>query len=208
VVFAAVNLAGIATTVSRGALLAVGIATALLVTVSLLRRSQRIPIQRRIAIALVLVAGLAIVSQAPALQQRTGSAEASSSSLARVQLVDLGLDVAERYDWLGAGPGMASTAARELNTLGLLIENGYIQLLISIGVPGLVLFVLFTASGVGRAAIAGSYSGMAPLVIYLICVGLFNILESNMPALLLLGLASLMAWRSDPQVGAETVASP
>jgi len=196
-VFAALSMLGVVLTVSRSSVGAVAIAAAVIVVPSLVRRSSLSPALRAF-LAVLVVGGVFAITQAGAFQDRLGSTEAQGSTDARNAVFDLSVITAQAYDWLGAGPAMALTAAAPFNPNAVIIESAYLQILISLGIPGLVLIGLLVAAGALRAMRAGAYAGLGALAAFCTAAAFFNILESSRPSLILLGFALLMAWREDP----------
>jgi O-antigen ligase len=198
-VFAALSMLGVVLTVSRSSVGAVAVAAGVIVLPSLVRRSALSPAFRGF-LAVLVVGGVYAITQVSAFQDRIGSDEAQGSTDARNAVFDLSMLTAQAYDWLGAGPAMALQAAAPFNPNAVIIESAYLQLLISLGIPGLVLVGLLVAAGSLRAMRVGAYAGLGALVAFCVNAAFFNILESSRPSLILLGFALLMAWRENPAV--------
>ncbi len=200
-VFAALSMLGVVLTVSRSSVGAVAVAAGIIILPNLVRRSSLSPAFRGF-LALLVVGGVYAITQASAFQDRLGSDEAQGSTDARNAVFDLSMVTAQAYDWLGAGPAMALTAAAPFNPNAVIIESAYLQILISLGIPGLVLIGLLVAGGALRAIRAGAYAGLGAIVAFCANAAFFNILESSRPSLILLGFALLMAWRENPALPA------
>ncbi|WP_172582678.1 O-antigen ligase family protein [Subtercola boreus] len=194
---AGISMLGVLTTVSRNSLGAVAIAAGVIILPNLFRRSSLSP-PAKIALAAAVVGGVFGITQASAFQDRLDSDEAQGSTNARGVIVDLAFQVAQASHWIGSGPGSSVSAAAPLNPRGVIIESAYLQLLISVGIPGLLLFALLIAGGVLTAIKYNAYAGLGCLAAYAVSVGFFNVLESSRPTILLLGFALLMAWRDRP----------
>jgi hypothetical protein len=207
-VFAGISMVGAVLTVSRSAVGAIAVTAGVIVLLSLVRRSSIGPVQR-VFLALLVVGGVFAITQVSAFQDRLVSNEAAGSASARNVVLEIALQTAEANNWIGAGPAMALTGAAPYNPLGVIIESAYLQILISLGVPGLLLFALLLGAAAIRAVRVGAYSGLGAVVAFASCSAFFNILESSRPSLVLLGFALLMAWREQPQYSRarETLAS-
>lgn len=146
----------------------------------------------KLGVSLLLVAGAFAAFQVPQLQERLLSEEALTSSAARDILPVIASSAAEAHSYLGSGIGTSATAIAPFNPEGLLMENGYLQLFVSSGVIGVVLFaaVLLTAllGALRRVDIAGFGSMLA----FSIMIGTFNGVESNPGFLMILGFVLAM----------------
>lgn len=193
--FAGVNMLGVLLTVSRSSLGAVVVAAAAIIIPNLLFKS-RLGTSTRISLSVLIVTATIALTQVSIFRDRLDSSEAAGSTEARNLLLDIAEQAASAHHWLGAGPGTALVAAAPFNFKGVIIENGYLQLLISLGVPGLLLVVLLLVGGALRAARRGAYAGLGVVVAYAVAIGFFNVLESSRPTLVLGGFALMLAWRS------------
>ncbi|KEP72831.1 hypothetical protein HR12_39860 [Microbacterium sp. SUBG005] len=101
---------------------------------------------------------------------------------------------AEADRWLGGGPGNSLIIAKPYNVRETIIENAYLQLLISVGLPGLLIFCLIFAGGAFWAFRSGSLVGLGAVAAYAFSIGFFNILETSGGSLVLGGLVLLLAW--------------
>ncbi|MFD3442999.1 O-antigen ligase family protein [Microbacteriaceae bacterium 4G12] len=172
---AAAAAAGLASTVSRGALIALvgGAIVAVLASVVFSRRGALL---KAITIAAAGAAGWIFVG-ADLLSERTASSEAEQSGNARTAIIDVAIDTARRYDWIGAGPGASSEAADAAGSGGLLVENSYLQLLISIGVPGLLLFAILMAGAAIVALRRRNIAALTALTVFLIGIFGYNAID-------------------------------
>jgi hypothetical protein len=98
---------------------------------------------------------------------------------------------------------MAQQATAPYNIQGVIIESAPLQLLVSVGVVGVILIGIFIASGIGLGLLRQDYSSVGALAAYATSASFFNILESNRPAMLFLGLGLFMAFRSPSISAAE-----
>ncbi len=181
---------GLAVTVSRGALLsaAIAIAIGLIAAIITARRGER---RRRVLIAVALaLAGTAIVAL-PVVRDRLSSVEAASSSAQRDRVAGLVFDAAARFHFLGAGPG---TSPRILGNYGTdIIENSYLQLLVSVGIPGLLAFLgVFAVALVAVLRKRELWAACALLAI-LGSIAFYPAIDSVRPTLVLLGILLMPA---------------
>ena len=186
-------LVGLLTTVSRNSIGAVAVASGLMIIISLVTRS-RLSGVTRLALGVLSAAGALAVTQAPVFQDRFDSSEAAGSTAARDAIVQIAYDAASASNWLGGGPGNSMMVAKPFNLRGTIIENAYLQLVISIGIPGVILFVLLLAGGAFVAARRGSLASVGAVAAYAFSIGFFNIIEASEASLVLGGLILLMAW--------------
>jgi polysaccharide biosynthesis protein PslJ len=177
---------------SRGALYLTPVALVAVVAVEV--RTGALTMQRLGRLALIaglsLAALFALYSQTVGL--RADSTEAHASTGVRYRALDESLHVAADHSYLGTGPGTSNSAKEEdiLNPgdVDIAIENSYLQLLVSIGIPGVALVVALLAAviwaGVKRrnVAAAGALASMA------LVIGTYNFIEGVRPDLLFLGL--------------------
>ncbi|WP_192813744.1 O-antigen ligase family protein [Microbacterium yannicii] len=136
---AALAGAAVVVTVSRGALIAagVGVAVALLLATPLREASR---LRKLTSVGLIAVATSAVVSVG-LLQARVGTTEAATSNDARFSVIGVAVGAADSTGWLGGGPGLARYTAEPFNPARLLIESSLLQLLISVGMVGLLTYV-------------------------------------------------------------------
>jgi len=203
---AGVNMVGVLLTVSRSSLGAIVVAAAAIIVPNLLFKS-RLGTSTRISLSVLIVGATIALTQVSTFRDRLDSNEAAGSTEARNLLLDIAEQAASAHHWLGAGPGTALMAAAPFNVKGVIIENGYLQLLISVGIPGLMLVALLLICGAVRAVRRGAYAGLGVLVAYAVAIGFFNVLESSRPALVLGGFALMLAWRS-PSPATAPVPAP
>lgn len=181
---------GVVATVSRGALLGLVIAVAFAILVSLVLRGEK-RLWRYGALAVGGSIAVLIATQFGSFAERNDSTEAGLSSQAR----DIGLYVAfraaEMSGFVGSGPGTSGISGRMI--YDVVIENSGLQLLISVGIPGLVLFILLVAFAIVTAWRRGAVGPAAGLVAYAIGITGFNALDALRPMHILLGCLLLMA---------------
>lgn len=182
--------AGILGTVSRGSIAAVAVAVAIaLVVTPFFLGWQRIT--RWFALlALAAVGGLAVLNFGPLLD-RADSIESRLSADVRDRALTVAIDAAQYGGWFGTGPGTSGETGRLFDSI--VIENSLLQLLISVGVPGLLFFLGFMGClvlaawshrdlGVGMAVIA-----------YVVAITGFNSLDAVRSMHILIGILALLA---------------
>ena len=189
-VAAIVNGLAIVATVSRGSYLA---ATAgvviLLLTVLIIRRGRRMRL-------VGLFAGFAVAAylalNTVSFVERGLSTEALISTHTRTALPQITIDTANAYFWLGGGPANSLTVAAPFNFQGLPIENSYLQLVISLGAPGVILFLAILATSAVIAIRNRNLGALGGLVAYAVAISGFAALDSRRNLLVLLGVLIML----------------
>lgn len=204
--FAGAALVGVLLTVSRNSLGAAAVAAALLVGVSMFSPRSKVPVLARLGLGVLLLGGLVLAFQSSVFQERVDSAEAGSSTAARDALLDLALRAARAHDWLGAGAASAAQAAAPFNANEIYIEGAWYQILISLGVPGILLFLLLFACSFIFALRRGRYAAAGAVIAYAFSISFTPVLESHRPYLLLLGFVVWSCWAPSSEVPVEPVA--
>lgn len=183
---AAAVISGLAliVTVSRGPLLASAVAIGLAyIAVIALRGSKR---WSRVALVAVIgAAGVGFLLSNDAFQERNSSTEAAVSSQARDVGIWVAVQAAKASDWLGTGPGTSGITGRLFDSV--VIENSLLQLLISVGIPGVVLFLGMIGFAVLAALRRRDVAAGAALVVFTACITSFNAIDALRPVHLLLG---------------------
>ena len=200
----ALSAIGLALTASRGGLVAAAAGAVAVIACALLvmGRGGRFA---KWSIAVIAAVGLIAMTQAGVLQDRSSSREAQVSSADRSAALDVAIRVSGDAHWLGTGPGTSNPATRDFVANSLIIENSYLQLLISVGIPGLALFLALLAVSCLVAFRHGRAGPLGALVAYAVAAGGFNFLEANRPAHVLLGLVLVLCWGPDPAAGQADV---
>ncbi|TFB73338.1 hypothetical protein E3O06_08940 [Cryobacterium glaciale] len=181
---------GLVATVSRGAILSAAIAIAFAYAVSLVLRGDKRWGKFALLAVLMVVAVIGLF-QFDAFTARNNSIEAELSSQARDLGVWVSLQAANLTGWIGSGPGTSGITGRLFNEVT--IENSLLQLLISIGLPGVVLFLLVIGSAVAHALSRRAVGAAAALVAYTVCIAGFNAIDALRPMHLLLGCLLILA---------------
>lgn len=199
---------GVFLTVSRGGVIALTLATlfvclagvflAPLATVYSIRssggtRTRSTHLSRAVVILAVGAVAVFAVLESRAFQERALSSNGVASSAARSDLIPLALEVSERQNHLGSGAGNSSISVYDA-AQELVVENSYFQLLVSLGIPGLFLFITVISTAMLAALRARSLAVTGGLVAYSVAIGGFNWLEANRAGLFLLGLLLALAW--------------
>ncbi|MBS3180071.1 MULTISPECIES: O-antigen ligase family protein [unclassified Pseudoclavibacter] len=190
---AAIAGIGVVTTVSRGGLAAVA-ASAVVVILLVVFRSDRVSgVVKFLTIAATAV-GMFVALQSDAFSERSSSSEAGSSADARTWIFELAYQSANDTYWLGSGPATSADTVRALNSYQILVENGYLQILISAGLPALILFLAILGVSAVQAIRAQRYAGLSVLVAFSTAIFGFNGLESNASIFLVLGFGLMLIW--------------
>ncbi len=181
---------GVVMTVSRGSILAVGVAGVFAVLAAVVVRGGH-GLPRVLGLGLIgAVALLALSSFAP-LEERQSSTESDLSAGVREQAVDVALRAADASSWIGSGPGTSGITGRLFSDV--VIENSLLQLLISIGVPGLLLFLALFGAAMLDSLRRGDLGPAAAIVAYVVAITGFNSLDAVRSMHALLGLLLLLA---------------
>lgn len=188
---ALLNGLGVIATVSRGSYIAAGVAVAAVLLLALIA-GQRFGRARIIAILGAFSVFGYFALQSDSFQERSNSVDGLGSATAREDMWGITEAAASSYNWLGAGPGTSETAAIPFNWKGLPIENSYFQLLISVGVPGLILFSLFLLSVYRVAIRERNLSAIGGLTAALVAIGGYAAIDGPRTALGLLAFMILL----------------
>lgn len=192
----------LAFTVSRSAYIAAAIGLLFVVLATLL--SARGLSRRR---SLLITAGFGLFAlitlQSSLFLERATSAEAESSTQARDALLQISLDAAASTNWLGGGVAAGTIVAEPFNYLRLPIESAYLQLLLGIGIPGLILFAWLIMAAVVRAWRRGDVAAAGACVALAAGIAGYAALDTNMNVLVLLGLVVLLCASERPADAAD-----
>lgn len=189
----AFSIAGLVFTVSRGQILAAAIAITVTFCVWLISRGER---RLDKVVLLVGLAGIAlfIVVEFSALLDRGNSTEAMASNQARDRAWNLAFQVAADHGWMGAGAGSSGAAVQYIDE-NTVIENSALQLLVSVGILGVIAFFLIMFGASIFALASQSFSAFAGLFAYGVAALGYNAIERR-SALVLLGLLLVVAFHS------------
>ncbi|PWJ48644.1 O-antigen ligase [Quadrisphaera granulorum] len=189
-VLGAIAAVGVVMTVSRGSLLAVGAglvagAAALALVMPGVRKERLLAV---VPFGIIAVLGLGAFGP---LSQREDSVESGLSADVRFRALDVALRSAEQTGWLGGGPATSGVLGRQFSQI--VIENSILQLLMSLGVPGLLLFVLVVGSACIVALQRGDAAAAAVVVAYVVAIAGFNALDAVRGMHVMMGFLLLLA---------------
>lgn len=188
-VLGALSLLGLVSTISRGAILAAAIALGVGVILALVTPGFRTP-WRLLAITIAgVVAAIGLSNFAP-LTERGDSLDARLSTEARVLGLSVAMRAAAYGDWLGTGPGTSGQTGRLFDDV--IIENSSLQLLISIGVPGLFLFGLLLALLIFNALRHRDVAAAVAVLAYFLAISGYNSIDAVRQLHLLLGMLAIL----------------
>lgn len=194
-VLGALAALGVVMTVSRGSLLALG--AGLAVGVLLVCFAAARPAAKRLLgvapLGLIAFAGLSVFQP---LAERSGSEESGLSAGVRERAVVVALRAAEQSDWLGTGPATSGVTGRTITDI--VIENSLLQLLMSVGLPGLLLFLLVVGAACLAAISRCDLAAAAALVAYVAAITGFNSLDAVRSMHVMIGFLLLLALHGVP----------
>ncbi len=180
---------GLVATISRGAMLATAIALAFAYIAALLIRGQKRWARFGVVGVLALIAVIGLF-QFDAFSARSDSSEGQLSSQARDTAFWVTLKAADLSGWMGSGAGTSGITGRLF--ADVVIESALLQLIIGLGIPGLVLFSLVLGAAFLHALSRGAVGPAAALLAYAISISTFNALDAVRPMHLLLGCLLLL----------------
>jgi polysaccharide biosynthesis protein PslJ len=211
----ALTLVGLFLTGSRGALYLTPVVIVVVMTVYV--RSHRLQLHGfgRLLLLVAAGAGIAGALYTQTVGARAETGEARSSTNVRYEDVRVAIDRAKQLDFLGSGPGTSNSAraenAESISNSSLVIENSYLQLLVSIGIPGVVLVIVFFGAVVREGVRRQRLPAAAAFLSTVLVISTYNFIEGVRPGLILLGLlggACLVRANSDTVVGARAKQQP
>ena len=186
----AISVGGVVATVSRGSVAGVGVAVAFALLLAPLFLGWK-NISRWAQLLVVSAIGAVVVLNAGPLVERSDSIESQISADVRDRAVDVAFRAADLSGWIGTGPGTSGITSRLFDTI--IIENSILQLLISIGIPGLILFALFMTALIWQACTRGNLSVILAMVAYVVALAGFNSIDAVRTMHILLGFLVIMA---------------
>ncbi|MGY1749257.1 O-antigen ligase family protein [Modestobacter sp. SYSU DS0511] len=181
---------GVVSTLSRGSLAAMIIGIAAGAAFVAASRGHR-RLGRYLILGAAAAAASFLVGTVDAFNERSNSVEASRSADARGTALDVAIQAAGSTNYLGSGPATSGETARQFGSV--VIENSYLQVLISLGLPGLLLLAAMISGVLWAAVRAANYAGAAALVTVVVALAGFNALDAVRSTHLLLGLVLLLA---------------
>ena len=197
---------GVVVSVSRGALLAVVLATlATLVVGAVHLGPRRMPGLGQVVALSVL--GAVAVWATGLVQGRSTSQEGAASADLRTALFDTAFDIARADGWLGSGPGTAEDITGRWLGQEIPLENSWLQLLVSLGMIGLVGMLVVFATTSLRAVGLRHVAVLPPLVALAVALAGYNAIEALLPMSTLVGLVLLLATSREPADDRQLVGS-
>lgn len=189
-VCAVLSTLGVFGTVSRGALLAVAAAAAVVFAAALFDRVVRVR-ARMLGFALLGMGAFVLVANYGPLQERADSIEAVRSAETRELGVIVALKTAQHYGWVGSGPGTSGMATDLFKDIP--IENSAMQLLVSIGIPGVLAVAALIAGLVVNALAVRDFGAAAVAVSVTVAFLGFNVIDAVYYMHALIGVIVLLS---------------
>ncbi|MCU1637146.1 MAG: hypothetical protein JWQ68_2385 [Cryobacterium sp.] len=180
---------GLVATVSRGALLAGAVAVTFAFGASMVIKGEKRWAKFAILGSLAVV-GIVGIFQFDAFTARNDSQEAELSALARDRAAQVTLQAANLTGWVGSGPGTSGITGRIFDQV--VIENSLFQLLISVGIPGLLLFAGVIGFAFLHALNRRMVGEASALLAYAICISGFNAIDALRGMHLILGCLMIL----------------
>jgi polysaccharide biosynthesis protein PslJ len=201
VLWMACGLAGLLVTVSRGGLVAAGAGALIVLVAAAIRGEGRVG--KYLGAGAVLGVGSLVVLGIGLVQQRVGTGEAATSSQVRDRVYPLALGLADLSGWRGAGAGTSDVLVLHYTHGAYPLENSYLQILVSLGVVGLLGFTAFFACAGLHAVRARNWVALAGSTAFATSIYGYNAIETVLPMHVLLGLLVLaMLARAEPEPAA------
>lgn len=189
-VAAALSGAGVLATVSRGSLAAVAVAVAFGILFAPVFIGWRNIARWLQLVVLTAIAGLLALNFGP-LVERTESMESQISAGVRERAFDIAVKAANASGWVGTGAGTSGETGRLYDSI--VIENSMLQLLMSLGAPGLLLFVLFIGALIWAAWRHANLAVIMGIIAYVVSITSFNSLDAVRSMHVVLGFLVIMA---------------
>ena len=181
---------GVLGTVSRGSIAALAVAAGVAVVVAPFFLGWRNIGRWLLFLALCVLGGILALNFGP-LVERSTSIESQLSAGVRERAIAVAINAGEYSNWLGTGPATSGQTGRLFDTIT--IENSLLQLLISVGVPGLLLFLLFLVSLVWCAWARGDLGVGLAIIAYTVSITGFNSLDAVRSMHIVIGILALLA---------------
>lgn len=158
--------------------------------------SRRTPAPRKVLAIAAIAGALVVVVQSPILKERDRSGEAQASSTYRSNVMHKALGAIVADHLLGSGPG---TSQRRVDRTGtpLVVEDSLLQLGVSTGVPGVVLFLALITVVASSVLRRGRWESFAGLIACVVAATGFNAWDTVPETLTLLGLVVVLALAPD-----------
>ncbi|MEU1971721.1 hypothetical protein ABZ477_08685 [Microbacterium sp. NPDC019599] len=186
----ALAAAGVVMTVSRGAIAAIGVAVGFALLIGPVFIGWKNVTRWLQLLGITVVGGVLVLNFGP-LVQRAGSIESQLSAGVRDRAIEVALQASQVSGWLGTGPGTSGVTGRLFDDI--IIENSMLQLLISVGIPGLLLFLLLMASLMWQAWVRGNLGIVLAIIAYVVAISGFNSLDAVRAMHVILGFLVIIA---------------
>lgn len=184
---AAACIAGMLATLSRGAIIALVLATLAGFALAVTRNARR-----RLTVVLsftgLAVVGFAFVSLSPSLLDRFSSDEATGSLDQRIRTIGIVSDALRDAVATGGGPGNAALSLGDQILSLRYIENSFLQIVLGVGVVGLFLIIAFILSALIQSWRRGGTLEVMQLVAFVVAIAGYNALDDQRVTITLLGL--------------------
>lgn len=181
---------GVVATVSRGSIGALGVAVGIAVVLSPFLLGWRQVGRWAAFVGLAAVAAVIVLTASP-LADRADSIESQLSAGVRERAVDVAGLAGASSGWVGTGPGTSGVTARLFDDI--IIENSLLQLLISVGIPGLALFLLFVASLAAAAWVNRNLGAVLAVAAYTVAITGFNSIDAVRSMHVIFGILVILA---------------
>lgn len=185
VVTAALLLAALVSTASRGGLTAYAVAGGAGMVVLIF--SSGLDWGKKVTSVVVLLVGLYLAFNSAIFQSRLNSGEAASSTQYRERVVDASVDLFRDHPWFGVGPGSAQSTFDQFHS-SLVVESSLLQVLVSLGVFGTAAIALVLVTGGVIALRRGRVEVAAACLAYVVGVSSYNAWDSNPAVVVLLAI--------------------
>lgn len=183
---------GLMLTVSRGSYVAAGMAVAFLVFAAM-AAGRHFGRARAFLVTIGFASFITYVLQSDAFVKRATSDEALASTEARNNLAQIALDATNSTNWLGGGLAASSVIAAPFNFQELPIENSYLQILIGIGLPGLILFAALLIVAVRWGYRYRNLAAASAIMAFAVAISGYAAIDTVLSLIVLLGLLAMMA---------------
>ncbi len=180
---------GVVATVTRGSIAALAIGLLAAVLGILLFGVQRSVWRLGLFTVGGALAAFVVLRYSP-LAERTASSESAGSTVAREIGFETALKASEFTGWLGSGAGTSGITGRLFNPI--VIESSVLQLMISVGIPGLALFLLVVGALLVNSLRGRDVASAAAILTFIIAISNFNAIDAVRSLHLLIGLLFLL----------------
>lgn len=191
----ALAAAGVVATVSRGSIAALGVAVGFALIAAPVFIGWR-HVRRWFALLVASALAAVVVLTLSPLADRADSIESQLSAGVRERALEVAILAGERFGWAGTGPGTSGVTSRLFDEI--VIENSLLQLLISVGIPGLALFLLLFAALAWAAWANRALGVVLALIAYVVAISGFNSIDAVRVMHVLIGFLVILALHASP----------